>query len=72
MSIISFNCLGSVTLSLAEGIMHDVFVSSIVNGGKGRNQIYKRMVIINFLRNFVRLYLMYIFQTVLNLINLYN
>jgi len=24
---------GSVTLSLAEGIMHDVFVSSIVNGG---------------------------------------
>ena len=26
--------LGSVTLSLAEGIMHDVFISSVVNGGR--------------------------------------
>jgi hypothetical protein len=25
---------GSVTLSLAEGIMHDVYVSSVVSGGK--------------------------------------
>ena len=25
---------GNVTLALAEGVMHDVFVSSIVGGGK--------------------------------------
>ena len=28
------NLNGSVCLSLAEGVMHDVFVSSIVGGGK--------------------------------------